>query len=67
MDTVERAAQAFCEASGFYKWPDTRGSVREWYLAGARAVLEALKTIEATQKSCVSAATPDIAQHLDNP
>lgn len=32
-------AKAFCEASGRYRWEDTRGLLREWYLQGARAVL----------------------------
>jgi hypothetical protein len=38
MDNVEEIAKAFCEASGLYKWDDTRGSLREWYLKGAEAI-----------------------------
>lgn len=40
MTIVERMAKAFCEASGFYKWEDTHGSLREWYLMGAQAILD---------------------------
>jgi hypothetical protein len=39
---VELVAKTFCEASGLYKWEDTRGSLREWYLTGAAAVLAGL-------------------------
>jgi hypothetical protein len=39
MTLTERIAQAFCEASGLYRWDDTYGSLRDWYLAGAAAVL----------------------------
>jgi hypothetical protein len=42
MSEVEQVAKAFCEASGLYKWEDTQGSVREWYLKGAAAILAAL-------------------------
>jgi len=37
--SVEKIAAAFCEASGLYKWEDTQGSLRDWYLKGAEAVL----------------------------
>jgi hypothetical protein len=36
---IELIAKTFCEASGLYKWEDTRGSLRQWYLTGAAAVL----------------------------
>jgi hypothetical protein len=35
---IEQIAKTFCEASGFYKWDDTKGSLRDWYLKGAEAV-----------------------------
>lgn len=40
MDTAEIIAKTFCEASGLYKWGDTSGGMRKWYLQGARAVLD---------------------------
>ncbi len=39
MTLTERIAQAFCEASGLYRWDDTHGSLRDWYLAGAAVVV----------------------------
>ena len=41
---IEIAAKAFCEASGRYKWDDTNGSMREWYMAGMEAALVAFMT-----------------------
>lgn len=38
MTTIEEMAQIFCEASGLYKWEETHGILREWYLAGAKAI-----------------------------
>jgi hypothetical protein len=35
---VEQIAKTFCEASGLYKWEDTKGSLRDWYLKGAEAI-----------------------------
>lgn len=46
---VERMAQAFCEHSGHYKWADTKGSVREWYLAGAAKALAVVLALVAAQ------------------
>lgn len=39
MDLTEIAAKAFCEAAGLYKWEDTKGLLRDWYLKGAQAIL----------------------------
>ena len=38
-ELVEAMAKAFCEASGRYKWDDTTGSLRDWYLDGVRAIV----------------------------
>ena len=40
---IERIAQAFCEHSGHYRWSDTKGSVRAWYLAGAAKALAVME------------------------
>jgi hypothetical protein len=49
---IELVAKTFCEASGLYKWEDTRGSVRQWYLTGAVAVLAGLFEDKPKPKLC---------------
>ena len=44
-ELIEMMAKAFCEASGIYKWEDTQGSVREWYLKGAQAAYSVVESI----------------------
>ena len=39
---IEFAAQAFCEASGDYKWEDTPDTMKQWYRQGITAAFEAL-------------------------
>lgn len=40
MTLVEWIAMTFCEASGLYKWEDTHGRLREWYLEGAQSIVD---------------------------
>jgi hypothetical protein len=47
MTLVEHVAKAFCEAEGLYRWEDTHGLLRQWYLKGAAAAIQAMAQFNA--------------------
>ena len=59
---IEIVAKAFCEHAGYYKWEETKGSVREWYLAGAKAVMDRAMDDIAELRTQLAARDAEIAR-----